>query len=254
MDITKLILIGGAAYVAYEYFIAPSTPATQSTGPTAPTITSITGVITQGKDSTITIVVANVQGTPTFVANQTTLNVSLTGTPNTFTAVLPASVLTGTTVSVGVSAANGKAAVTLNVGSTSTTPPATPPEVFTPIGSVLGFNYSTKANFQTAMVNALNKVSGGGNQSIDAWNWFMVNNINQTYLVGGVGPDPTAIAANIGIDRSATCSALQYVTALDVLGLLNYPTGLAGLSSLAAGIHRTNQHPFAGRRIRGLVQ
>ncbi len=215
-------------------------------------IGTVSGSLQVGKDGTLTVTVGNVTGSPAFFFNGVQVNANLTGTANVFTVSVPASLLTsaGNTGNLGVQASNGKAAVTLTVAAaaavTPPAPPPAPPLVTNPLGTIQGHGYNSKATYLQALATALNSISSGP-QSIDTWNWYMINSLNPVYLVGGVGPDPTPVTAQLGIGRGDSTTASNYISALDSLGYIVYPTGLSGFSGLAAGISRMNKHPLAGR-------
>jgi hypothetical protein len=248
MDIAKVLLIAGGAYIAYEMFVATPATAQTNTSPTAPSFTKIDGSLVMGQAGSLTVTVANVTGSPAFYFNQVQVTANLTGTPGVYTVLIPANLITKSSA-LGVTATNGKAAATLTAADAATPPRENP--VSTTNGAVGGHTFNSKVTFIAALKAALLDASNNATLlSIDSWNWYMVNAVNATYLVDGVGPDPSGVATQLGIDRGGVTTAVAYVDALDALGLIVYPTGLVGLSALARGIASVNKHPFAGRGVR----
>lgn len=251
MDTTKLLLLAGAGYLAYTFLNSSSSSTQTNTGTNAPSFSSISGTLTVGQNATLTVTVANVAGAPSFWFNGTQVNAALTGTTNIYVVTIPAALITGTTGALGVQGTNGKAAATVNIAQASTGGGGGGGgNQTTPSGAVLGHQFTTRASFLAAVKAALVDVGGSGTQGIDNWNWFLVNQVNNSFVDGGVGPDPTPIADKAGIGRMDALNASQYVDALDANGFLIYPSGLAGLTALTRGIQAVNKHPFAGRSVR----
>ena len=291
MNGMQLLLLLGGAYLVYEYLYGSSSSSTATggsgsngtgtgssgsgstnTGHSAPTITGVSGTIYQTAGGILGVTVSNIVGTPAFVFNRQPVNANLTGTPGVFTVNIPGSLATGTTGGLGVTATNGSAAINVPIVALPGTRVTASPEPLYPVprsvpvlvkntnpqapaipaGSINGNAYTTVATFQSALVSALNSASNNaGSASIDSWNFWMVNSINASFLQGGVGPDPTLIANDLGVGRSDSITASDYVKALVDLNLLVYPRG--GLSALTRGINRVNKHPFAGRSVKGVV-
>lgn len=103
----------------------------------------------------------------------------------------------------------------------------------------------TKASYTAAVLKALGAVaSNSQSQTIDEWNWFMANRLGFTgFDTGGVDPDQ--VTGVTGTGRYDAISPATYISAIQSLGLLPYPSGLTGLAALAAGINRINRHPLA---------
>lgn len=225
-SILNYALIGIGAYLVYEYFFTTPTASTVPSAPGAPAGTT----------------------TPTTTSTPPPTNTPI-GTYAQCQAQNAALQASGSNALLSCNTYPGAPTITYPP------PPPPPPPATTSIGGVA---YSgTKNSYNQALMHALLNAAGGtasGLQSIDTWNWYMVN----TFGALSVGPDPTVVAAQIGIGRSDSTDPASYINALSALGMINYPSGLTGLSALADGVARLNKHPLAGYRVRnfgrGVVQ
>ena len=163
-----MILIAGGAYLVYEYFYG-TTPAVQSTSSTAPVINSVSGSLTVGQAGSLTVTVSNVTGSPAFFVGGVQVTALLTGTAYVLT--IPASLVTGTSVGLGVTASNGSAATMVPVAAASGSGSTSTGSGVTPTGAINGFTYTDKTSYMGALTSALNKAAGGATaQTLDVWN------------------------------------------------------------------------------------
>ena len=233
----NILLIGGAAYLAWQWYQGQSITAAAPV-----TTTGTTPPVGSGTTTTNT-------GASAPPASPTTVS-SFLGTPGTpltpqFLSWLSAKGITGSTP---ISQSDFTALVgqyTIQMATTTPTPPATPAPT---TGTVGGVAYSgTKNSYNNAVISALIKAANGSqSQTIDEWNWFMANSLGFTGFDQGT-IDPDQVIGVTGTGRNDAISPSTYINALMTLGQLPYPTGLTGLAALAAGINRINRHPLAQR-------
>jgi len=251
--ILNIALLGVAGYFVWQYFSssAMATPAPSPAPTPKPTPSPIPiPVLTPTPNPT------PVKSPPTSATQPTFANVTQTTTsPGILNVTLGQSwpavsfAINGTPVVQTGSGANYQVAVPSGMGVgmytlTVATAGGTTGTNFTIVAGVATppAGPTSKQDYLNSLIAGLNNASGGGSQSLDVWNWYMVNTLNAI----AVGPDPTLIAAQAGIGRSDSCTASVYIQAMDELGYISYPSGLSGFAGLTAGIQRINRHPLAG--------